>query len=428
MKRLLFALTLVFVPALAHADEQHFVDIFRPDKVVYPVAMPEFQADGAGDPALATQIPDAIAADLQFTGLFRVLDRGSYLEAKGSVKPTGEGVKWDDWRVLKAQVLIRGAYRSQPGSVAGKVWLWNVVDGSKIGEQQASDTTPAGLEAKLADAIYQQLTGEKSFFGSQLVYVNDRTGSKEIWVAGFDGRGEQQITRNRSINLSPSWSPEGARLVFTSYVRGRPDLYVYDRRVDKFYRITERGGVNIGAVWSPLGRVIAATLSDRGDSDIYLMTEDGKGPKKLTDSFANDVSPTWSPDAKRIAFVSDRGGSPNVYSMNPDGSDVKRLTFEDRGATKDNQAPNWSPRGDRIAFQSRVSGHWQVFTMKTDGTDVHQLTADGSNEDPSWSPDGRMIAFAHDGKLWVMEADGTNARAIGTTGSYSNVSWGPRPQ
>lgn len=424
MRRVIVAvLMLLPFPALA---QEHVIDIYRPEKVVLPVAMPEFTADGGADPSLAAGIPDAIAKDLTFTGLFRMIDRASFLEPKGKIPPTGAGTNWQDWTVLKASVLVRGGYRNDAGRITAKVWAWNIADGSKIGEQQLSDANVTVLEHRLADAIYKLLTGEQSFFGSGLVFVNDRTGSKEIWTSGFDGRGEVSVTKNRSINLSPSWSPDGSKLVFTSYVRNKPDLYEYDRRADKFYRLTERPGVNIGAVWSPLGRVVAATLSDRGNSDVYLMGEDGKGAKKLTDSFAADVSPTWAPDARKIAFVSDRGGSPNIYVMSADGGDATRLTFEDRGAGKDNQAPCWSPRGDRIVFQSRVGGRWQIFTMKPDGTEIHQVTTEGANEDPWWSPDGRMIAFVHEGKLWVMEADGSNARAIGTTGTYSNVSWGPR--
>lgn len=424
MKKLLVALALS-LPLPSFAQER-VIDVFRPEKVVHPIAIPEFAVEGA-DPKLAAGLPDAIGKDLEFTGLFRVLDRGTFLEEKGRVKPDGTGTKWDDWTVLKASLLARGAVRAEGGRMSAKVWVFDVAHGSKIGEKVVSDTDPLVLAHRAADAIYELATGERSIFSSSLSYVNNRTGSKEIWVASFDGRKEQQVTRNRSINIAPSWSPDAARLIFTSYVRNHPDLYFYDRRQDKFFRVSDRPGVNVGGAWAPQGRVIAATLSDRGNADIYLMGEDGKGAKRLTDHYGLDVSPTWSPDGRRIAFVSDRGGMPNVYVMNVDGTGVQRLTFETNGAGKDNQAPSWSPRGDRIAFQSRIGGTWQICTMSIDGSQIRQLTADGNNEDPSWSPDGRMLAFIRNGKLWVMEADGSNMRAIGTAGgSYSNVVWSPR--
>lgn len=414
------------VPAAAQ-PRRHVIDIFRPEKVVHPIAIPEFQADGPGDASFATALPDIIGRDLEFTGLFRVLDRGSYLEAKGSVKPNGQNTKWDDWTVLKASVLVRGGYRAEAGGRAtAKIWVFSVADGSKLGELQVTDTRDR-LAHRLADGVYKLLTGEDSIFSTQLAFVNNRTGAKEIWTASFDGRGEMQITRNRSINLAPSWSPDGKRLIFTSYVRNHPDLYFYDRPKDKFFRVSDRAGINIGGAWAPQGRVLAVTLSDRGNSDIYLMGEDGKGAKKITDHFGLDVQPTWAPDGRSIAFSSDRGGMPNIYVAGVDGSNPKRLTFEGNGNGKDNQAPSWSPRGDRIAFQSRVGGTWQIFHMKPDGSGVRQITSAGNNEDPTWSPDGRMLAFVRDGKLWVMEADGTNARMIGATaGSFSNVVWSPR--
>jgi TolB protein len=422
-----FLALLFLAPAAAHAQER-VIDIFRPEKVVHPIALPLFEGQAAG--LAANVLPDAIGKDLEFTGVFKAVDRNAFLEKPGAVKSDGTGTKWEDWTVLKASLLVRGAYKLEGGKLAAKVWVFNVADGAKLGELSASETPDRAwvLSHKLADGIYEIATGEKGIFSSRLAFISNRSGHKEVTIAHFDGSKEQPITKNRSINLSPSWSPDGGKISFTSYVRNHPDLYLYDRAADKFFRISDRAGINIGGVWSPQGRVMAATLSSEGGNpDIFLMGEDGKGAKRLTEHYASDVSPTWSPDAKQIAFVSDRGGAPNVYVMKVDGSDPKRVTFDSNGTGKDNQAPVWSPRGDRIAFQSRIGGAWQILTMKPDGTEVRPLTAQGNNEDPAWSPDGRLLGFVHDGKLWVMEADGTNARQIaGGTGQYSNIAWSPR--
>lgn len=433
MRRRFLAAAILLVlaaPTAARAQSEHVIDIFRPEKVVHPVALPVFDLAGSADPKLATAFADAIGKDLEFTGLFETIDRKAYLEKPGSVKTDGTGTKWEDWTVLKASLLVRGAYRMESGKLAAKVWVFNVADGAKLGEFSAAEAPDRAwvLAHRLADAVYEIATGEKGIFSSRLAFISTRTGHKEVGIAHFDGSREQAITKNRSINLAPSWSPDGRRISFTSYVRNHPDLYFYDRGVDKFFRVSDRPGINIGGVWSPHGRVMAATLSSSGGNpDIYLMGEDGRGAKRLTDHWASDVSPTWSPDAQRIAFVSDRGGAPNVYVMNVDGTQAKRVTFPSNGAGKDNQAPVWSPRGDRIAFQSRIGGAWQVLTMNPDGSEVRQLTSQGNNEDPAWSPDGRLLGFVHDGKLWVMEADGSNAREIaGGKGQYSNIAWSPR--
>ena len=420
-----------FFAANAHAEE-HVIDIFRPEKIVHPVALPQFDAP-ATDPNLAKlslAIPDAIGRDLQFTGLFKVIDRTAYLEKPGTVKTDGAGTKWEDWTILNTSLLVRGTIQGSADKVTALVTVWDVHGKQKLGEQQISEPARelVKLEHELADAVYKLATGEASFFTSRIAFVNTRTGNKELYLATFDGHDEQAVTKNHSINISPSFSPDGKKLVFTSYVRSHPDLYAYDRGTDKFSRVSSRDGINIGGVWAPQGRVIAATLSSEGGNpDIYLMQEEGRGLKRLTDHYGNDVSPTWSPDAQRIAFVSDRGGSPNIYVMSAQGTNPTRITFDSNGAGKDNENPSWSPRGDRIAFQARVSGAWQIFTMKPDGTDAHAITSGGANEDPSWAPDGRMLAYIHDGKVWVMEADGSNARALANgAGTYANVVWGPR--
>lgn len=421
------AMTLL-LPALARAEDR-MIDIYRPEKIVHPVALPAFDVTG-GDAALGTAIPDAMGRDLVFTGLFKVIDRAAYLEKPGAVKVTGEGTNWDDWNVLKASLIVRGSIRADAGRLNATVAVFDVHGKNKIGERQISEplTALGKLEHELADAAYELATGEKSFFSSRIAFVNNRAGNKELFMASFDGREETQVTRNRSINVSPAWSPDGKKLLFTSYVRAHPDLYLWDRTTDKFSRVSNREGINIGGVWAPQGRVLAATLSSEGGNpDIYLMQDDGRGMKRLTDHYGNDVSPTWSPDAQKIAFVSDRGGNPNVYVMSAQGTNPTRITFEKDGAGKDNENPSWSPRGDRIAFQARVGGAWQILTMKPDGSEAHAITSGGANEDPSWSPDGRMIACIRDGKVWVMEADGSNARAITSgAGTYSNVTWSPR--
>jgi len=249
----LLALALLPVAHAQAAGTEHVIDIFRPEKVVHPVALPSFEAGAGADPKLATAFPDAIAKDLEFTGLFKMVDRNAYLEKPGAVKPDGAGTKWEDWTVLKASLLVRGAFRLEAGRIAAKVWVFNVADGTKLGEFSASETPDRAwvLSHKLADAVYEIATGEKGIFSSRLAFISNRTGHKEVTVALFDGSKEQAITKNRSINLSPSWSPDGRKISFTSYVRNHPDLYFYDLIADKFFRVSDRAGINIGGGRSP---------------------------------------------------------------------------------------------------------------------------------------------------------------------------------
>lgn len=408
--------------------ESAVIDIYVPEKVVHKIALPTFEM-GSGPPELPQQVTDQIGDDLEFTGLFKVINRGAYLEKPGAVPFTGAGTNWEDWKVLKASIIGRGQIEVRGNDVTIRVRAFHVDGQRTIGAKTITGRSEQmdAVVHQAAEALYELLTGETAYFTSQIAYINNRTGHKEVYVASFDGSNERAITRNRSINLSPAWSSDGAKIAFTSYVRGNPDLFMYDGNSGKFYRLSNRRGLNIGAAFSPRGRVLAATLSiKRGNPDVYLINEDGTGPRRITTSYANDVSPTWSPDAREIAFVSDRAGGPNIYKVSSSGGTPKRLTFK----FKDNQSPDWSPRGDRIVFASRIKGRWEIFTMTPDGDDLRQLTAGpGNSEDPVWSPDGRMILFSNDrgGRkhLWVMEADGSNPRKLTSgSGDYSNPSWG----
>jgi len=210
--------------------------------------------------------------------------------------------------------------------------------------------------------------------------VDNSTGYKEIYLSDYDGHRSIPLTSDRSIALSPRISPDGTKVLYTSYKAGQPKLYLKDLRSGLTRKLSERKGLNIGAAWTPDGSKVALTLSIKGNPDIFLIDLDGRILERLTSHWGIDVSPSFSPDGKKMAFVSNRSGSP-------------RLTFDGNY----NTSPSWS-RLNRIVYTSMNHGSFDIFTIDPEGGEPRQLTENqGNNEDPCWSPDG-LPFIHHDGK------------------------------
>ncbi len=245
---------------------------------------------------------------------------------------------------------------------------------------------------------------------AQIAFMSKRNGyfNPEIYVMDADGKNLQRLTNNRQNDLSPSWSPDGKRIVFTS----------------------DRDGHVIGGIPT---------------SEIYVMDADGKNLQRLTNNLSDDRSPSWSPDGKRIVFTSDRDGhviggipTPEIYVMHNDGKNLQRLTNNPDGDWN----PSWSPDGKRIIFSARRDGHFigetgiteEIYVMDTDGKNLQRLTNNRQNDlSPSWSPDGKRIVFTSDREgnfenfeIYVMDADGKNLQRLTSNPRHDkSPSWSP---
>lgn len=279
---------------------------------------------------------------------------------------------------------------------------------------------------RFSDEIVFRLTGEKGIAQTRIVYISDKTGQKELYIMDYDGYSNKMITGNRSLNLSPSWSPDGGLIVYTSYKEGNPDIYIVDLTTSKRWRLTDYPGLDISPTWSPDGRHIAFATSRDGNAEIYTMDREGKGLKRLTYMRGEDVSPVWSPSGGEMAFTSDRGGSPQLYIMKSDGTNVRRLTFNGDY----NSDPAWSPKGDRIAFACRRGNGFRICVINPDGSGLTEVTSGpGSDESPSWSSDGRRLIFTSssrsgDGKwnIYMVNIDGSRLERLTSNGANN---WGP---
>jgi TolB protein len=407
-----------------------YIDITQPSFERIPIAIPDFKRQAAEQSQLAREMGEALANDLDYSGLFRPLDPKGFLEDPQAMGLTVADIKFPDWRRLGADFLVRGAYQVQGSTVRMEGRLFDV-PGSRmvLGKVYEGDTRNWRLMVhRFADEILYALTGERGVFDTKIAYVQAQGKAKEIYVADFDGSTPVQVTRDNSINLSPAWNSNGTQLAYVSYKEGATKIYSVNLMDGAQRLICGYPGLNISPAWRPGSNQLAVTLSKDGNPNIYLVSSSGEVIQKLVQGFSINVSPGWSPDGKRLAYVSDETGNPQIYVFDVSSGQKRRITF----SGSYNTAPAWSPKGDYIAYTSLVGGRHNIAVIRPDGSDARQLThGEGNNEDPTWSPDGRMLAFSSTREggpaIWVLQTNGAGVRRLTPSGSGQELpDWSPR--
>jgi TolB protein len=422
---LLILLFLTLFPAYSRAQEA--VEVTAPGnrQLRLAVEVPRSLA-AAANAAAATEMSDVIAFDMNMSGMVAAETRDQ-LPSAGPVSLAG--TNYLPWAAAGFDLLVRGEFSTSGDNLTVEFRLYDVLNRKMMTSKRYLGRVKdlRYFAHAFADEILLVATGEKGCFTTHIAYVSGQTGNKEIVIMEWDGRNQQQLTRNGSINMNPDFAPDGRELIFTSYKRGNPDLYKRALSNPTEVPVSNRKGLNITGTWSPDGSRIALTLSKDGNSEIYTLARDGSRPVRLTVNHAIEVSPAWSPDGKQLVFVSDRLGKPQIFIMNSDGSNVRRLTT----SGSYNVNPRWSPKGDKIAYARMNGGGFQIFTINSDGTGDTQLTTVGSSENPAWSPDGRFIAFSSkrggSEAIYVMRGDGSGqTRVSQNRGSATQPAWSSR--
>ncbi len=291
------------------------------------------------------------------------------------------------------------------------------VDFDRVSAENAAEAS--------AEEILRRMTGMTPPFRSYLACVEPLGNNvKELVILAFDGGNRWQLTYDQSIALSPSWAPDGRRIVFSSFRGGGDsDLYIIDLDAKKVKPLLQRNGTDAAPRWSPDGAMIVFAGSNGMSTDLYFVRPDGTHLRNLTQSRAIDTSPDWSPTGRDVIFVSDRSGTPQIYKIDRDGTNLLRLTYEGRY----NSDPSFSPAGDRIVYTRREDKGFQIHLIDPNGdVDIPLTNEYGDHTEPSWSPDGMKITYAWRGKLWVMSADGSDKREL--LGKGLMASWSPIPE
>lgn len=411
-------------------EENPTIVVPPPSSGAYKAAVQRF----SGDAERADKLRDAIGRGLEFSSLFQLIPTAAFVAGDVSAPlDGGPPIACPDWSQIGADALVEGAIAARGTQLSVEFRVWDVARCQKL-ERRRFQGTSAEVDLigrKIADAIVGAFTGKPGVSATEIAFVSDRTGKKEIFVTEADGTNVRQGTTNRTINSFPNWAPDGASIVYTSYRERRmPLVFVLTRGATSpgriFRSLSDRWQI-FRAVFAPDGQKLALVISSDGQSDIFTINRDGSGLKRITSDRTLEVSPSFSPDGSRIAFVSDRTGSPQVYIMDASGGGARRVTFNGNY----NTGAVWSPDGRWIAYESRTGNGYDIWLIDPDGgTNVPLVTGASNDESASWSPDGRKLVFSSSRRgtkdLYVVDVDGSNPRQI-TRGQRNSTtpSWGP---
>ncbi|MBS0363880.1 MAG: Tol-Pal system protein TolB [Proteobacteria bacterium] len=408
-------------PAAARADIE--VNVNRADVQPLPIAIPAFAGPRGPD------IAGVIAADLQRSGLFRPLDPASFVERDLtiSIQP-----RFPAWQQINAQALVNGSVATVDAQLKAAFRLWDVFAEKQLLGKELSSTPEnwRRVAHQIADYIYEQLTGEKGYFDTRIVFVAEKGGrgsrSKTLAIMDQDGANPSYLTDGSATIMTPRFSSNSQQI---TYMELRPDgskIYLLNLDTGRRESLGEFPGMVFAPRFSPDGSKVAFSVERAGNSDVYVMDLRNHATTRLTADPSIDTSPSYSPDGRQIVFNSDRSGSPQLYIMGADGSNPHRISF---GQGRYN-TPVWSPTGEFIAFTKQTGGQFSIGVVRPDGTDERILTTSYLDESPAWAPNGRVLVFTREApggqhKLWSVDVTGRTLQPIPYPGAASDAAWSP---
>jgi len=421
MRTTFLSLTAIFLASIVAAQDDIYLEITQPGLRKVTVAAPPLMVLPGTPSDVAKGFQETLDVDLRAAAPIAIVERRLYALVEDDPRPE---VLNERWRSIGAQFLLSGTVVRAGGQIVVETRLIDLVSG----EFAFAKRYRAGISASevvahtLANDLVQVFTGRQGPFLSRIAYISDRTGESEIWVMDWNGKNKKQLTKHNSLALAPSWSPDGKHLVFTSYLRGTPAIYLLTPQEGYLKLLWDKGGVNSSASVSPNGKTVAFASSHEGNVDIYTIPIEGGEAQRLTTARGIDTQPSWAPNGRQIAFTSTRSGAPQIYMMDADGSNVRRVSFN--GFFHDEST--WAYDGTRIACTTRDEGNFQIATIDAITNDRMVIQAPGNNESPCFSPEGSMIAFESDrsGKpqIYITDANGV-PRQLTTDGSNHSPTW-----
>ena len=408
------------------------LDVTQGNVQPVPIAVPDFLPATPGDAEPARLVTQIITANLARSGLFAPIDPAAYIE---KIVNFDAAPRFPDWRAINAQALVLGRITRQgDGRFKAEFRLWDVFAGQQLEGKQYS--VPFENVRRIAhivsDAIYVRLTGEKGYFDSRIVFV-DETGPKERRVKRLalmdqDGANTRYLTRGDDLVLTPRFSPTTQEITYMSFGQGDPRVYLLNLDNPGQREVVGNfPGMTFAPRFSPDGGSVIMSLQRGGNSNIFVMNLGSKAITRLTDSAAIDTAPSFSPDSTRICFESDRGGRPQICVMPASGSTAQRISFGEGSYS----TPVWSPRGDVIAFTKQGGGSFSIGVIKPDGSGERILTEGYHNEGPTFAPNGRVIMFFRDPggasgpALYTVDLTGRNEQRVPTPSFASDPAWSP---
>jgi len=404
------------------------------------VAVPDFRSKDAASPSLSVSLREILSNDLNFSGVLETLESRQFIQETDQEDVQRGKIDFAEWRRLQADLLVKGTCSLQGERLAIEAIVFDCRSGKDIVGRRYSG--PPSLERNMihrfADEAIYYLTGRPGCAESQIAFVSDKTGHRELYVMDYDGENIRQLTRNKSLVIAPTWSPDGRRLAITTYHRGDyPALYKINADGSGLSLIATAGSLNVASDWHPKMDQLTLTLNVYANPDVYTVDLRSGARTRLTRAKGVDISPTWSPDGREICFCSDRRRTPQLYLMDANGQNIRCATV---GKGRYNCSPDWCPVVDNkamgawIVFSSRHKDrpNFEIALIRPGGEDFRYLTEGrGNSEDPSWSPDGRHVVFTSNPtgrrRLYVATLSTGQVRPIPCgEGEITTPSWGPR--
>jgi TolB protein len=331
-------------------------------------------------------------------------------------------------------VLTGRSQRTSDGRLKTEFRLFDVTTGEQVAGQQY--VTESGNMRRVAhllsDAVFSRITGEKGFFDTRIVFV-DESGSKDkrrkrLAMMDQDGANIRYLTRGDELVVTPRFSPSSLDVTYMAFTaEDEPKVLLMNIENGQREIVGNFPGMTFSPRFSPDGQKVIMSLSEGSNTNLYTMDLRTRTTTRLTDTPAIDTAPSYSPDGSQITFESDRGGSQQIYVMSARGSGAKRISF---GGGR-YSTPVWSPKGDYIAFTKQNGGNFSIGVMKTDGSGERILTEGFHNEGPTWAPNGLFLMFFRESgggggpKIYMVDVFGRSETLVPTPGFASDPAWGP---
>jgi TolB protein len=411
------------------AEADIVVDVNQGTIQPMPIAIAPFAGEHGAD------IAQVVSADLERSGYFKPIDPAAYIENNldANVRP-----QFDQWKAINAQALVDGAgTMDSDGRLRVAFRLWDIPGGQELTDTSTSYTaTPENwrrIAHKIADKVFEKITGQKGFFDTRVVFVAESGPRghrvKRLAIMDQDGANPQYLTSGASQVLTPHYSSNGQEVTYMTLSDNQTEIHLLNLETTRSESLGHISGLVFSPRFSPDGERVAYSQTINGNTDIWVMDLRTQAKTRLTTDPGIDTSPSFSPDGRRIVFNSDRSGSPQIYVMNLEGSGVRRIS---QGGGRYN-TPVWSPTGDLIAFTKQEGGGFSIGIMAPDGGGEKILSTSYFEEGPTWAPNGRYIMFHRQAQggaphLWMVDVTGRVSRPAPYTLDASDPAWSPMLQ
>ena len=406
--------------------------LFATDTGVGTTQLPLVLGAFRDESASGVPVSAVVRADLERSGVFRVLDAGATLDERSAIDAAG-------WRAKAADSLLSGSVqRLADGRFDVRYRLYDLVRNEPLLSQSKVVLAPdLRLAAhRIADEIHQRLTGTPGVFATRLVFVVRAGKRYTLHVTDADGEGAQVALSSAEPIISPAWSPDGKKLAYVSFEDQKAVVWVQELATGARQRVANFRGSNSAPAWAPDAQRLAVALSQEGSTQLYTLPVAGGAPQRITRSTGIDTEPVYAPDGQSLYFVSDRGGGPQIYRMataaaasasaNGTGAAAERVTFNGNY----NISPTISPDGKLLAYITRQGSAYRLVSLDLSQGTLTTLTDTQDDESPSFAPNGRLLMYATrmqgQDVLMTTTLDGKfKTRLISTGADMREPAWGP---